>query len=429
MMASANVIVPAVCSATTSPLSSARSMRALATPTGSFCWIATNAWSASTIRSAGVSPARSRYAPRRVATSIALVTLASVAASSPSSASRNSRSSSAALTARSNDVIASPIRPRRMCARPSSRSARALSEWSSPAATTNRGRVLRRQCVHQVRRDAFRSGVARAQGACRGSVAPLQRALVGPVCVVDDDHQRRGRREPGAQGVQAVVDRSSRVFAGRRDRSIADPDRGCRRNWQASQLLGGERWPEQLRYDSEGVIALELASATAEDPRSCRRRLGRQRVEQDSLTDPGRALDQHQRAPMLAQAHHERLKVGQLLLALQQGATWPERSSPRFHAHFYGRVSQMVLDGRAAKHWWSPVVTRALPATRIAEMKEPLRLVLEVERESDPIRGMVVGPDQQPRPYLGWLALIEALEEWRRGSEGEQPPCHVSPSS
>ena len=58
-------------------------------------------------------------------------------------------------------------------------------------------------------------------------------------------------------------------------------------------------------------------------------------------------------------------------------------------------------------------------------MNEPLRLVLEVERESGPIRGTVAGPGEQPRPYLGWLALIEALEGWRRGSEGEQPPCHV----
>jgi hypothetical protein len=74
-------------------------------------------------------------------------------------------------------------------------------------------------------------------------------------------------------------------------------------------------------------------------------------------------------------------------------------------------------------------MTQPRRVLRIAAMNTPLRLVIEVETDSEPIRGTVAGPDDQPRPYLGWLALIEMLEEWRRGIPSEEPPCHVSPSS
>ena len=177
--------------------------------------------------------------------------------------------------------------------------------------------------------------------------------------VVDDDHQRRGGREAGTQAVQTVVARPSRVLTGRRDRSVPDANRSCRRNRQPAQLLGGERRPKQLGDDAEGVITLEFAAPTAEDPRSGRRRSGRQHIEEDRLTDPRRALDQDQPTALLAQARYERFQPRQLLLALQQGSTSPERSLPQFHAYLYGRVSQMVRATGRTKDWWSPVMTNA----------------------------------------------------------------------
>jgi hypothetical protein len=60
-------------------------------------------------------------------------------------------------------------------------------------------------------------------------------------------------------------------------------------------------------------------------------------------------------------------------------------------------------------------------------MSETLRLVLEVNRESEPIRGTVTDPDGHRRECLGWLALIETVDRWRRvGAEEEQ--CPDSPS-
>ena len=270
------------------------------------------------------------------------------------------------------------------------------AEW--PRLDENRG-VLGRQAVDQ---SPLRAQLARTVGEHdpdRSMVKPAgdeqqppQRALVGPMRVVDDDHQRRGGREAGTQAVQTVVARPRRVLTGRRDRSVSDANRSCRRDRQAAQLLGGERRPKQLRDDAEGVITLEFTSPAAEDPRSGRHRSGRQRVEKDGLSDPGRALDQRQSAALFAQARHERLKARQFLLALQQGSTSPKRSLPRFHADLYGRVLQMVRGSLPTKDWWSPVMTNAGHRPRISAMQEPLRLVLEVERESGPIRGTSLGP-------------------------------------
>jgi hypothetical protein len=55
-------------------------------------------------------------------------------------------------------------------------------------------------------------------------------------------------------------------------------------------------------------------------------------------------------------------------------------------------------------------------------MTEPshvLRLVLEVERDADPIRGTVADDDGPARAYVGWLALMGALDDLR-GAAGTE---------
>jgi hypothetical protein len=49
-----------------------------------------------------------------------------------------------------------------------------------------------------------------------------------------------------------------------------------------------------------------------------------------------------------------------------------------------------------------------------------LRLVLEVERDADPIRGTVAEAQGSARPYVGWVALIGALDELRGAGGDEQ---------
>lgn len=62
-------------------------------------------------------------------------------------------------------------------------------------------------------------------------------------------------------------------------------------------------------------------------------------------------------------------------------------------------------------------------------MSKPVRLQLELDPGSEPIRGAVTGPDGQQHAYMGWLALIELLEEWRRCARLEEEQWSVSPPS
>ena len=67
-------------------------------------------------------------------------------------------------------------------------------------------------------------------------------------------------------------------------------------------------------------------------------------------------------------------------------------------------------------------MTRVRAGRTLAWMTEPcdvLRLVLEVERDADPIRGTVAETDGPARAYVGWLALIGALDDLR-GAPGTE---------
>ena len=47
-------------------------------------------------------------------------------------------------------------------------------------------------------------------------------------------------------------------------------------------------------------------------------------------------------------------------------------------------------------------------------------LRLEVDREADPISGTVIQSGQPDRPFIGWLALTDAIESIR-GTSAEAP--------
>jgi hypothetical protein len=53
-------------------------------------------------------------------------------------------------------------------------------------------------------------------------------------------------------------------------------------------------------------------------------------------------------------------------------------------------------------------------------MTDSLRLMLEVERDADPIRGTLTDPEGHERPYVGWVALISALDELRAATAEAQ---------
>ena len=57
----------------------------------------------------------------------------------------------------------------------------------------------------------------------------------------------------------------------------------------------------------------------------------------------------------------------------------------------------------------------------MAEPSDMLRVVLEVERDTDPIRGTVADPSGPARAYVGWLALMGALDELRGAADEEEP--------
>jgi hypothetical protein len=63
----------------------------------------------------------------------------------------------------------------------------------------------------------------------------------------------------------------------------------------------------------------------------------------------------------------------------------------------------------------------------MSEPVDALRLVIELEPGAKPIHGTVTDGGGQVREYVGWLALISALEELSHRAP-EKDPCGVSPS-
>jgi hypothetical protein len=50
----------------------------------------------------------------------------------------------------------------------------------------------------------------------------------------------------------------------------------------------------------------------------------------------------------------------------------------------------------------------------------PIRALLEVDLDAQPIQGILSAPGEAPRPFVGWLGLTAALELCRPGLRSGQ---------
>ena len=53
---------------------------------------------------------------------------------------------------------------------------------------------------------------------------------------------------------------------------------------------------------------------------------------------------------------------------------------------------------------------RARDTRAVTASGRPIRVVVDLDAASQPIRATLTGPDGSSREYVGWLALIAALE-------------------
>ena len=54
----------------------------------------------------------------------------------------------------------------------------------------------------------------------------------------------------------------------------------------------------------------------------------------------------------------------------------------------------------------------------------PLRITLELQAGAEPLRGSLHKPGGQPRPFWGWLQLIQAIEDAITQSGGSDEDHH-----
>ena len=154
---------------------------------------------------------------------------------------------------------------------------------------------------------------------------------VRPVDVVDAQQQRLARRQVRAEPVQPVQDgeQVARAFTGR----AGQPEcRGGQRRGaldDVGELLRrreSQRGLEQLPYDAEREVALQLRAAGAERAQAVRR-LAR-RAQHLRLADPCRALDDDQRAGAVACRAQPGADPRQLPFAFEEQA-FHERKATR----------------------------------------------------------------------------------------------------
>jgi hypothetical protein len=156
-----------------------------------------------------------------------------------------------------------------------------------------------------------------------------QRGRVGPVGIVDAEHDEPVGGEVRAQPVEAVQDRERRV--GRRRRRLAVPQGAGqtehasgqpRRALQQIVALGGrglmQHGLEELAHHAEGEVALELGPPGSQEPRRavlCPQPGG---GEHRRLADPRRALDDHAATRSRACRCDRRVDALKLSLALEE---------------------------------------------------------------------------------------------------------------
>ena len=164
-----------------------------------------------------------------------------------------------------------------------------------------------------------------------------QGGRVGPVRVVDGEHERAVAAEVRAQPVEAVQHGERRV-GGRhllpvraRARQPQQPPGHAGRPLEqvvagAGRDLGQGRL-EQLAHDAEGEVALELAAARAQRPRArgVRERAGG--ADEGRLADARGPLDHEQAAVATLRARHRGLDARQLGVALEDVRAGPRRGA------------------------------------------------------------------------------------------------------
>jgi hypothetical protein len=141
----------------------------------------------------------------------------------------------------------------------------------------------------------------------------LQRRGVGPLGVVDRDHQRRGLGQLCHQPVETMLDAEgvpvAGVFEGGRGHRGAAGQPGAARAAVEHRL-------EELAHDAIGKLALILAAPRPQHPGTERLRAAQTLLQQDRLARSGLAFDEQQAAFACRCATQRRLDRGQLRLSL-----------------------------------------------------------------------------------------------------------------
>jgi hypothetical protein len=149
----------------------------------------------------------------------------------------------------------------------------------------------------------------------------LQRLPVGPLRVVDDEHERRVLGQGGAQPQHAVGDRRGGVGAGERPIEQQGAGGGGRPVEQARPSFVrcvAQRSFQQRAHHSEGEMALEPAGCgTAHAPAGLGRLL-RGVLEQRALAEPGGCREDDDRAGATGQPRHRGAQHVELERALDE---------------------------------------------------------------------------------------------------------------
>ena len=173
--------------------------------------------------------------------------------------------------------------------------------------------------------------------------------------VVDQQRQRPGLGQIRDQPVQAVEDhRRAIALGGSAGTAVEHGRREPGGALEHARTGGPQLRPQELADGGERGLHHELVAADEQRGHpALARRLGA-RVEQRGLSDPGRALDEHDRAASLAHPVEQLAQRIDLSAALEQACRHPRvpvHTEPIIRPHssdVYARQLRAVLDGRGA---------------------------------------------------------------------------------
>ena len=152
---------------------------------------------------------------------------------------------------------------------------------------------------------------------------PAQRRPIGPLNVVDEQHQRPVDREVERQPEQAVQrgERALGLGGGiRAGRRLEHGPGGGRGSGQRRLALLGppQRELEELSHDAEGELALELGAAGGQHERPAGGDVATHLGQQPGLADPRRAVDQQHAAVAAERGVGRALELGDLAVPFDQ---------------------------------------------------------------------------------------------------------------